>query len=476
MAEFQLQMKEHDPVHSAGLFIMTALFPIWGLFLPATLLLFIVLLLRLPASVSLEYALAFIAGLALISISSALLTVFLEDSEIKASKAGLSFPLKYFAALRGKLDLTWEELADLKLDWKREADLADSDRITLVFKNGGIVRLKANSFYPEDLEQFLIAFETCQSGCNRDAELDDFEYALQSRENSGQASYTQIWEKSLSNRFSSATFIPLEPGTKVQNGRYHILRQLGFGGFAAVYLARSREGDNHVLKESVFPQEDGIQSKAEELFKKEAAILSKLQHQQIAAVFDYFIENGRHYLSMEYMEGKDLASIVLKDGPQKEHLVIDWAMQTAEILSYLHGLAPPLVHRDLSPENLLLQNNGRIALIDFGAAKEIASTFTGTIIGKQSYIAPEQFRGKAVCASDIYSLGATMFFLLTGKQAQALSVSSPSSLNPDLSSELDQLVIECTNQDAQQRPDAASLKSRLNDIAEHKLKKAGASK
>jgi serine/threonine-protein kinase len=212
-----------------------------------------------------------------------------------------------------------------------------------------------------------------------------------------------------------------------------------------------------VLKESVFPQDEQVLSKAEELFKREAEILSKLQHPNIAAVHDYFIENGRHYLSMEYIEGTDLNRIVLREGAQSPEKVQNWAVQLAGILEYLHGLSPPVVHRDISPENILLRADGSLALIDFGAAKEIASNFTGTIIGKQSYIAPEQFRGKPSAKSDVYALGATLYYLLCAEQPQSLAVSLPAEKRQGVPDELNDLVRRCTQLDERERPDAETI-------------------
>lgn len=443
--------------------MLTLLFPIWGIAVPGTLLLFIVLVLKLPASIPLESALALIGILTLISLAGAGLTFFLEDSEIRLSKEGFSFPPRYSSTLRYRLQRSWDDLQEIRLNWLRQEKFADTDNILLLFKSGGAARLFMQKFAASDLEQFFIAFETCQNGCLRDAELDDFEFALQTRNKGELPSYTQIWEKSLSSRFSGATFVPLEPGSKVQNGKYHIMRQLGFGGFGAVYLARTPEGANLVLKESVFPQSSDKESKAEELFKREASILSKLKHPNIARVYDYFIEDGRHYLSMEYLDGIDLASLVSRHGPQSPVLVSKWAKNICSILNYLHMQEPAVIHRDISPENILLRPDGSVALIDFGAAKEIAASFTGTIIGKQSYISPEQFRGKAGPKSDIYALGATMHFLLTGKQPKALTKSSPSSLG-EYPQELDRLIQSCTEQDESLRPSAEDLLKELSSI------------
>lgn len=462
MAEFELRMKENNPAQAAGLLAMAVLFPLWGLAIPGGLILFIILLLSLPANVPIGLALAVVAGLALTSIICAVITFFLEDDQIRISKQGLSFPLSYFSCLKMKLQRSWDDLTDLKLKWQRESKFNEQDSMLLIFRGGGMARLPLHRFADSDLEQFFIAFESCASGCQRDADLDDLEYALQTRKTGSLPSYTQLWERSLSNRFSGATFTPLEPGSKVH--QYHILRQLGFGGFAAVYLARSNNGNNVVLKESVFPQNDNTLSKAEELFRREAAILSRLSHPNIARVYDYFIENDRHYMCMDYIEGTDLNRLLLREGPLPVAKVLDHAINLAEILSYLHGLSPPVVHRDISPENLVIRSDGSLALIDFGAAKEIASSFTGTIIGKQAYIAPEQFRGKPGTASDIYAMGATLYFVLTGKSPEPLTSSSPLACQPEIPQELDKLIAACTQIDETIRPDANEVLAQLNRI------------
>ncbi len=436
---------------------MAVLFPLWGIVSPGILILFTLLLLRLPANVNLGYALVLAATLILITVVCAALTFFLEDKQIRVSKEGLCFPLTYCRCLRFKLERSWDDLRELKLKWNRQDESDPQNCIILLFKSGGYAKFVLNKFASEEIEQFLIAFESCSINCQRDSDLDDFEYFLQSRKRGELPSYTQIWEKSLSNRFSGATFSPLEPGSKVHEGRYHILRQLGFGGFAAVYLARNAAGQNVVLKESVFPQSSDGLSKAEELFKREAAILSKLDNANIAKVYDYFIENGRHYMSTEYVEGRNLQSLSLQEGPQAPNKVLNWAAQLASTLSYLHKQEPAVVHRDISPDNILLRPDGSLVLIDFGAAKEIAGTFTGTIIGKQAYIAPEQLKGCPSPKSDIYSLGATLYFMLTGEQPVPLSSSQLSERAEKIPEELSSLIFRCTQLDEELRPGANDI-------------------
>lgn len=458
MAEFELKMKENDRGQQFGLTVTAFLFPIWGIAVPSALVLFVVLLLRLPSNVPLWSALIIISCMALCTAIGAICTFLFEDDTIRVSKEGLSFPLKYFQSCRSRLQYGWSELASLHLKWKREADLSPEDTMMLAFKNGALVNLPLFRFTDADLEQFFIAFESCSTHCERDAELDDLEYALQqSNAKERQVSFTQIWEKSLARRFSGATFAPLEPGSTLGAGRYNILRQLGFGGFSAVYLARTRNGDNVVLKESVFGQSEQISDKATELFKRELEILGKLDHGNIAKVHDYFIENGRHYISMEYFAGTDLSKLISSEGAQAEACVINWAQQLADILLYLHSQSPPVVHRDISPDNLLLRADGSLALIDFGAAKEIAASFTGTIIGKQAYMAPEQLKGKPTEQSDIYAFGATMHFLLTGKHPVALEVSAPKNEKASVSANFNKLIMQCTQQDKDMRPSADDI-------------------
>lgn len=115
------------------------------------------------------------------------------------------------------------------------------------------------------------------------------------------------------------------------------------------------------------------------------------------------------------------------------------------------------MHRDVTPDNLVLANDGHITLIDFGAANEFVGTATGTLIGKQSYISPEQFRGKAQTASDLYSLGCTIFFLLTGEDPEPLSESSPRLKNSAVSIQLDNIVVSCTTEETELRIRDAKL-------------------
>src|ERR1700736_4000745 len=138
----------------------------------------------------------------------------------------------------------------------------------------------------------------------------------------------------------------------------------------------------------------------------------------------------------------------------------------ATILKYLHEQDPPLLHRDFTPDNLVLCEDGSIVVIDFGAANEFIGSATGTFVGKHAFIAPEQFRGKACVQSDIYAFGCTLHFLLTGQEPEALSTSNPETPGVRVSPDLAQLVVTCTEMEPKDRyQSAAQLLPLLRGLA-----------
>lgn len=270
-------------------------------------------------------------------------------------------------------------------------------------------------------------------------------------------SFTQLWSESLSPRYLATTYVPLPTNHELQGGRYKILMELGAGGMSAVYLAKC-DGMKVVLKESVLPHDisELQQEKARQLFAREANLLLKLKHPQIAMVLDRFVEEERDYLVLQYIPGLTLAQLVKAKGKQKENDVISWGRQLLEILIYLHGQEPPLLHRDLTPDNIVLKENNSLVLIDFGAANEFVGQATGTMIGKQCYVAPEQLRGKASQKSDLYALGATLHYLLTAVDPEPLSSSQPKVLSPEVSQAFSDLVASLTAFEPVDRPGSAT--------------------
>lgn len=208
--------------------------------------------------------------------------------------------------------------------------------------------------------------------------------------------------------------------------RYTINEVLGRGGMAITYAANDRL-NNQSVAIKVLSLRQASQWKVIELFEREAKVLANLAHPQIPKYLDYFhidLESDRRfYLVQELIEGESLAQIVQNGARMTEAEVQEIAKQILNVLCYLHELSPPVIHRDLKPQNLIRRTNGAIALVDFGAVQDVyRNTIAGgsTFVGTYGYMAPEQFRGQADCASDVYGLGATLLFLLTQRSPSEL--------------------------------------------------------
>ncbi|MGC9469470.1 MAG: PQQ-binding-like beta-propeller repeat protein [Anaerolineae bacterium] len=211
----------------------------------------------------------------------------------------------------------------------------------------------------------------------------------------------------------------LPEGTQLQ-GRYKILGVIGVGGMGAVYKAQDLRFPGVMrlcaVKEMINTATDPqVREMIVRNFEREASILATLSHPAIPQVYDYFTEGSRSYLVIEFIHGEDLEARVSQiEGFFPEAHVVDWAVQLCEVLSYLHNHKPrPIIFRDLKPSNIMLDNHGRIRLIDFGIAKLFQSGEKGTMIGTEGYSPPEQYRGVAEPRGDIYALGATMHHLLS---------------------------------------------------------------
>ncbi len=265
-------------------------------------------------------------------------------------------------------------------------------------------------------------------------------------------SYTQLWESGAALRFGLTSFTPLLPGAVLQE-TFKIEKQIAAGGFSAVYLASGDDDVRFVIKESVVPfnLDEELKSKAQEQFQREAKLLAKLNHPQIARVFDHFVENGRSYMRMQYVEGTNLRSMILDKQSVSEAVAIKWLEELASILAYLHELSPPVVHRDISPDNILITADDRLVLIDFGAANEFIGAATGTLVGKHAYMAPEQIRANAEPRSDLYSLGACGYFCVAGRDPEPIRRSSPKAHGYIVSDWFDQLIQRLTALDRDER-------------------------
>lgn len=202
--------------------------------------------------------------------------------------------------------------------------------------------------------------------------------------------------------------------------QYQVLRTLGQGGMGTTYLAWNQA--EATLKEKpqllVLKEMNADMAKiakAQELFEREARVLKTVNHPGIPKYYDFFVEAGKKYLAMELIHGQNLEKRVMNLGPVTPQQAIAWMIQTCDVLDYIHSQNPPLIHRDIKPANLMARSSdNQVVVLDFGAVKEIGTTL-GTRIGAEGYCAPEQEQGQPLTQSDLYAIGPTLIFLLTGE-------------------------------------------------------------
>lgn len=210
----------------------------------------------------------------------------------------------------------------------------------------------------------------------------------------------------------------LSPGDRLDQGRFEVVRAIKAGGMGAVYEVRDHNlgGKTYALKEMINP---GVgteeQNSARERFISEVQVMMTLRHPNIPRVTASLMHGNSFYFVMELVRGEDLSQRLKEQGePGLPHdQVVAWALQVLEALDYLHRRVPPVVHRDIKPSNLLLSEEGRVVLIDFGISC-VANPGEGLWIGTPGYAPPEQQMGKPEPRSDLYALAATMYNLITG--------------------------------------------------------------
>lgn len=243
----------------------------------------------------------------------------------------------------------------------------------------------------------------------------------------------------------------------VVDGKYEILKQIGKGGMSVVYLAM----DQHLNKQWAVKEikKQGNGKKDEVIVNSllaEANLMKKLDHPALPRIVD-IIDNGTTiYVVMDYIEGESLDKVLLEYGSQPEELVLEWAKQLCDALSYLHSQKPPIIYRDMKPANIMLKPEGNLKVIDFGIAREykeknLADT---TVLGTNGYAPPEQHGSRQTDErSDIFALGMTLHHLLTGVDPRPADyIYAPiRQWNPELSEGMEAIINKCTALDPEDR-------------------------
>ncbi|MCB0191753.1 MAG: protein kinase [Anaerolineae bacterium] len=266
----------------------------------------------------------------------------------------------------------------------------------------------------------------------------------------------------------------LREDTILEN-RYRIDNLLAQGGMGAIYQAFDLNLNTPVaIKENSLQTSDHV-----EQFRQEALILARLRHAGLPRVIHHFSLAGRQYLVMDFIEGRNLWEIVTeRGGPIPVVPALDYMIQICQAVSHLHKQIPPIIHRDIKPQNIKITPAGRAVLVDFGIAKEISLDFYKTQAGAQratsGFSPPEQYTGAGTTpASDIYALGATLYALLTAKKPPRstnlidgdVKFEPPNVINPDLNPQVTQAIVHAMQLKPEDRPDSVGAwQQRLETI------------
>ena len=242
---------------------------------------------------------------------------------------------------------------------------------------------------------------------------------------------------------------------KILKDRYELLTELGHGGMSTVYLAR----DNNLGSYWAVKQMKNNATNELFAFKQEVELLAGLNHPDIPRIVDRIEDNDDYYVVMDFVDGVSLSKKLITEGPVDEDTLINWSKMLCAILKYLHTVrSNPIVYRDMKPDNIILSQSGRVKLIDFGIAKECVrgAVDKGECYGTRGYAAPEQYKNGSNILderTDIYSLGCTMFYLITGQTPGKAPNACPPvrTINPNLSEGIQYIISKATQDDPADR-------------------------
>jgi serine/threonine protein kinase len=385
-----------------------------------------------------------------------------KSRRISMDADGIVFPFQL--GFFGASFRLWSDLKSVDLQAAPAGTPALKRTLVIKFHSGSRYKLQAQCCSTSELDRLISSIDANAENCVVSDEI----LNLRAQLIDALARSTAVPEKDEyggldAAAFSSTIFVPHANSSMIENGSLRIVKQIASKPLCAVYLARTKDGRLVIVKQ-FYLAEDNLETKEmRKIFEREYELLGQLKHERMAKILKVFTEGPSSYLVIENIRGTDLRKNVTYHGFRPESLVRRWALELCELMIELHRQQPPILHRDLTPDNIMLNECGHIVLIDFGAAHQFLESVTGTVIGKKSYVAPEQLRGHASPASDIYSFGCTLYFLLSGKDPVSLRQSDLSTCNlPNLSPELIELVRECTRFDEESRPKSfEEIKSRL---------------
>jgi len=265
-------------------------------------------------------------------------------------------------------------------------------------------------------------------------------------------------------------------------GRYQIIEELGRGGMGRAFRVLDKELDEEVVLKLIRP-EIAIDHAVIERFKSEIKLARKIAHKNVGRVHELMEHSGTRFITMEYVAGEDLKSFIRRAGQLSSAKAADIACQIAEGLAAAHNLS--IIHRDIKPQNIMIDRDGNAKILDFGIAKSLdaeGQTSPGAIVGTPGYMSPEQISGGRVDRrADLYSLGAILFEMLTGKEPFAGKTSldvllkqkseeppDPANLNPQIPAQLRTLILHCLEKEKENR--CSSTEEFLSNLNQNAIK------
>lgn len=266
---------------------------------------------------------------------------------------------------------------------------------------------------------------------------------------SADTSFTELWLDSLSSAPEAESMQDLPDGQALADGRYLVKSKLASGGQGHAYLCYDKVTQTEVVvKVYLLPVYQGkhLKDVAIQQLEAESLVLQRIDHPQIVQFVDWFTSSTCAFLVLKRITGNNLRQVCAKFGRPSLALVQDLTLQMCEILAYLHNSTPAIIHRDFTPDNLIIDGQQKLTLIDFTIAEPSGAVSGLPPAGKPAYMPPEQFRGEACVQSDIYALGGTLQYLLTGSDPVALEQANLLLTLPDVSPLLAEIVYKCRAQ------------------------------
>ncbi len=406
-------------------------------------------------------------GMVPLAVTGAVWLPYNKGLKIVINEDGISLPYGPYLAMQLRTHRLWSDLRELTVRKSRRCNDPRRSSLILTFRTGGRLVIRASQLSAADLGVLISSVDEHAIHCTISHDvirlrdelliLDDQSIASDSKQDSRIKQFD-------ARVFKSTAFSPLKAGDFLPDMETRIVLQLSSKPLCAVYLGRRPAGDLVIIKQFYLAGETEETRATAKIFEREFELLRKLDHPGLSKVVSSFGDKDCTYLVISHRRGVDLRSVVQEHGPRAQSTVIGWAKQLCQIMIYLHSRDPIVMHRDLTPDNIIVGDDGQVRIIDFGAAREFLEGITGTMIGKQCYMAPEQLRGEATPQSDIYSFGGTLNFLLTGHDPLALTESNPAK-DSDCSPEFNQLIRDCTQFHSAARPASfADVLQRLNDL------------